>query len=124
MSFYCPDCQRPTLEIGLRMELPSDSRSDEIAVQIVTCSACGFAGVGVYEESRRGALDSESWDHTVYRMPPAALEQLRQALRRCPDPANPRCPCESHQRLGRRNETGRWVGPEGLGPSFALVRAR
>ena len=55
MSFACPECLTKSLKITAKLELPPDSRSDEITVQVVACSRCGFAGVAVYEESRRGA---------------------------------------------------------------------
>jgi hypothetical protein len=50
--------------------LPADDQWDEIAVQDLRCSSmgCGFRGIAVYEESRRGALDSECVVHTGYGM--------------------------------------------------------
>ena len=42
MSFVCPECRGASLEIGPRMQLPSDSRSDDIAVQVVQCARCDF----------------------------------------------------------------------------------
>jgi hypothetical protein len=59
MSFVGPECHANSLAITQSIELPPDGRSDEISLQIVACQACGFAGTAVYEESRRGALDSE-----------------------------------------------------------------
>jgi hypothetical protein len=110
MPLQCPLCFHSTLKIADRIELPPDSRSDEIALQIVTCSQCGFAGIAVYEESRRGALDSESVDHVAYRISPADLQAIRAAIRKCPAPRDSRCGCASHQRLGRRDSSGRWNG--------------
>ena len=66
MSFVCPECRGASLEIGPRMQLPSDSRSDDIAVQVLQCARCDFRGVAIYEESRRGA--SDSWQHFGYHL--------------------------------------------------------
>lgn len=118
MTLACPDCGG-SLAIRSRIELPSDSRSDEIAVQILECPACNFKGVGVYEESRRGAEDS--WDHTSHRLPAGELEALAGQIARCPNPADARCGCPTHAALGRRDESGRWAGVEGLG-SAAPIR--
>ncbi len=68
MPFQCPECSTKTLKITHKLELPPDSRSDEITLQIIECSGCGFGGIAVYEESRRGALDDDSFDHTGYRV--------------------------------------------------------
>lgn len=93
-----------------RIELPPDSRSDEITLQILACSACRFAGVGVYQESRRGRLDDESVDHVAYRLSPADLKDIRKAIRACPHPRDSRCQCPSHHKLGSRDASGRWNG--------------
>jgi len=113
MPFACPDCRRMELRIGLRIELPSDSRSDEIAVQIVECSGCGFRGGAIYEESRRGALNSESWEHSGYLMAKSDVDALAALIRQCREPADRRCRCKSHQMLGQKDSSGRWVGLKG-----------
>lgn len=108
MSFVCPKCPRGSVKITSSIELPPDSRSDEINVQIVTCSQCGFRGLAVYEESRRGALDSESVDHRGYYVEPAMLSSIQKLMKRCPEPRNIRCHCTAHRILNRANEFGRW----------------
>jgi Zn ribbon nucleic-acid-binding protein len=109
VPFLCPACSRHgTLSIKRRIELPPDSRSDEIALQIVECSDCGFAGIAVYEESRRGPLGTETFHHTGYRLTRNDLRALRKAIRSCPDPTNSRCPCPAHQRLSQTDASGRW----------------
>jgi len=109
LPFTCPDCSRPgSLRITLRIELPPDSRSDEITLQVVECSDCGFAGIAVYEESRRGSLGSETWNHTGYHLPKAELRDLRKMMKSCPDPTNPRCTCAAHQYLSPTDAAGRW----------------
>jgi len=109
VPFTCPDCSRAgSLRITLRIELPPDSRSDEIALQVVECSDCGFAGIAVYEESRRGPLDTETWDHTGYHLPKTELRDLRKTIRSCHHPTNPRCSCAAHQRLSQTDASGRW----------------
>ena len=82
MTFLCPSCSRPDLNIIRRIELPPDDQWDEIAVQELACSAsgCGFKGIAVYEESRRGALDSECVVHTGYAMsPPGSAPDIQRA---------------------------------------------
>lgn len=109
MPFLCPECATPkSLRIVLKLELPSDSRSDEITLQVIECSRCDFAGIAVYEESRRGALGDESFDHTGYRVRTKVLKALKKAIRQCPEPNNWRCECSTHRTLGRKDASGRW----------------
>jgi len=109
MPFACPECsQRKSLRIALKIELPPDSRSDEIALQVVECSQCGFGGVAVYEESRRGALGSESFHHIGYRVSRDDLKALRKTIKGCPEPSNWRCKCSAHRALSRKDASGRW----------------
>lgn len=111
MSFLCPDCSTPkSLRIVSKLELPPDSRSDEITLQVVECSHCGFEGIGVYEESRRGSLDDDSFDHFGYYVDRDDLDDVKKAIKRCPKPGNWRCGCAAHRRFGRRDEAGRWNG--------------
>ncbi len=119
MPFRCPQCHSPaSLEIARSIELPPDSRSDEITLQVVECSGCGLRAIAVYEESRRGRLDSECWEHSGYQVSFAALERLDRLIDACPDPHNPRCVCPSHRILAgadeRRSPYGRWRGLEEL----------
>ena len=123
MPFFCPECGSGSLEIARRMEFPSDCRSDEIALQIVECPGCQFLGVAVYEESRRGALDSESVDHRGYRAKREDIELLVRAMEQCPEPENPKCQCPSHRFLGETKPQGQWqrwiglrIGHEGTFP--------
>jgi hypothetical protein len=109
MPFLCPECSsHGSLEISHKIELPPDSRSDEICLQIVKCSECDFEGIAVYEESRRGRLDEESVQHTGYRVSKGDLQSLRKAIRGCPKPRNWRCRCRAHQKLSRTDASGRW----------------
>jgi hypothetical protein len=111
MNFKCPRCFGPdTLEILDSIALPADSRSDEIALQIVGCGRCGLQGLAVYEESRRGSLFSESWEHNGYLVSEAEFEKIRSLIGICPDPENARCSCPAHHRLERRDANGRWKG--------------
>ena len=114
MPFLCPNCSshQRSLKIKARIELPPDSRSDEITLQIVECSQCRFTGIAVYEESRRGALDSESFTHVGYRVSAQDVRKLRRMIRQCPEPDNRRCGCPVHQELGSRDSSGRWNGLE------------
>ncbi len=107
--FICPECgEVGSLNITSAIDIEYDSRSDEISLQLIECSACGFRGVAVYEESRRGSLDSECTDHYGYKMDKAEIESLIALISRCPRPRDESCACETHKTLNRRNETGRW----------------
>lgn len=110
MSFVCPDCLAPgALKITLVMDFDSDARSDDISLQIVECAECRFQGVAVYEESRRGAIDSESVDHRGYRVAKDDLQALIKTMRQCPRPRDSDCQCSAHAALDRR-EAGYWRG--------------
>ncbi len=63
MSFICPCCSEPRLEITASKELGPDSSSDEQSLQIIACTSCGFSGMALYEESRRGSFGSEHVRH-------------------------------------------------------------
>lgn len=92
------------------LELPADSRSDEITLQIVKCKRCGFAAVAVYEESRRGSLGEEAVDHRGYTIGASDLKALKKKISQCPSPRSATCACPIHQQLGRRDQSGRWNG--------------
>ena len=98
------------LKIVQTLVLPPDSRSDDIILQVIKCAQCGFKGLAVYEESRRGALDSESWSHTAYRVASQDLKSVVAAIRACPAPRDPKCQCDTHHQLGSRDRSGRWNG--------------
>lgn len=116
MAFYCPQCRTGgTLNIERVLELPADSRSDEIAVQLVACVVCGFRGAAVYEESRRGRLDSDCYEHSGLELPREEYEALRGLILACPEPRNTNCMCEAHRTLGAQNASGIWIGLERLG---------
>lgn len=84
MSFDCPSCQtNGSLEIITGVDLASDERSDEIAIQIIECKHCGKRGMGIYEESRRGALNEEHWSHTGYWLNEDSKIQLELLLGAC-----------------------------------------
>lgn len=106
--FICPHCDSPTLAIAQSISLPPDARSDDIDLQIVQCTMCQFAAMAVYEESRRGGLDSDDWNHTGYHVPLSVIEEIASLIRQCPDPQKPRCRCYSHDRLGDHTTEGYW----------------
>lgn len=115
MPFLCPECSTSqSLKINAKIELPPDSRSDEITLQIVECSRCRFAGIAVYEESRRGALDDESFSHVGYRVSARDLGTLKRTIAQCPEPNNWRCGCSAHQTLSKKDVGGRWNGLQGI----------
>ena len=127
MSFNCPECHtKGVLKISHSIELPPDARSDEIALQLVVCSevSCGFRGAAIYEESRRGALDTDHWDHTGYRISSEVFDALSAVIGQCHDPSNASCQCQTHQVLGRTSSAGRWQPPEGIewGSAFLILK--
>ena len=123
MSFICPECSGGRMRIAASLELPPDRWWDEITLQVVECPDCGFRGAAVYEESRRGALDSEAWNHRGLRLDEATLRTLIQDVAACPEPRNAACRCAAHQRWGRTDAAGRWAGvPESAG-GFPLTPA-
>jgi Zn ribbon nucleic-acid-binding protein len=122
MSFICPDCAGSRLRIASSLELPPDRWWDEITLQVVECPACGFRGAAVYEESRRGALDSEAWSHRGLRLAEPLLQTLIEDVAACPDLRKADCRCGTHQKWGRTDAAGEWTGlPEREG--FPLTPA-
>jgi len=124
MGFFCPSCRSAHgLEIRQSIALPPDSRSDEIMVQVLACRECKYEAAAVYEESRRGELGSEAWNHTGYRASHAALWRLMNLISACPTPKMAGCQCASHRRLGRRSQRGTWNALDDfdLGAPFGLV---
>jgi hypothetical protein len=115
MPLNCPVCSIDrSLKIVLAMALPPDNRSDDIILQVVRCSQCGFRGLAVYQESRRGALDSESWEHIAYQVPTSDVKAISSVIRSCPAPKDQRCQCAAHLKLGQRDAGGRWCGLQEL----------
>ena len=112
MAFQCPNCGgKKTLRIINSIELAADMRSDEISLQVLHCKNCKFEALGVYEESTRGALISESVDHYGYKCEPEQMRFVKSLIKRCPAPKNARCSCKSHQELNQRDSSGRWIKP-------------
>jgi hypothetical protein len=123
VPFQCPSCSSPrSLGITSKIELPPDARWDEIALQVVRCSRCDFWGLAVYEESRRGALDSEIVHHTGYYVKDEDLRSIQRLIQKCPRSMDPRCGCSIHRKLGRKDPDGYWDGLSGiqLGLSFDM----
>lgn len=109
MTFKCPKCQSK-LKIDSCLDIPYDSRSDEISLQILRCEKCPFSCIAIYEESRRGAIDSECVDYNAYKLEASEVERLAQLISKCPNPRNPDCPCPIHMELGKQDKDGRWIG--------------
>jgi hypothetical protein len=68
------------MKISSKIKLPPDNRSDEIAVQILTCSKCNFQGIAVYEESRRGSFDYDSFSHQGYFVASDLLNDVKDVI--------------------------------------------
>ena len=123
-GYICPECGAGELRLVAGLEIGADSRSDEITVQVAECGSCGRRAAAVYEESRRGRLDSEAWNHTGYRMDADRAAELLALILGCPRPNDSGCTCSAHLRLGVMDQSGRWVELAGWAPgdAFALRR--
>lgn len=128
MPFRCPDCGKPDLTICGRIELRSDSKWDEIALQLLRCGSCEFRGIATYLENRWGALDSEVYYHNGYRATAQLRNRVVELIEACPDPDSVKCECPSCKELNVTNANGAWnwleredVARE-LGEIFEIVR--
>ena len=108
MPFICPECSSNSMRIKLNIELPPDNRSDEISAQVLRCIKCDFRGLGVYEESRRGALHSESVYHRGYYVSPKILNEIERTIKQCKQPRNSQCLCSAHNYFRKFDFNGRW----------------
>jgi predicted RNA-binding Zn-ribbon protein involved in translation (DUF1610 family) len=105
--FICPECDNPAMIIEHSMEMPPDAQWDDLFLQTLHCSACGFEGIAILCESRRGRLDDETSDHTGYRY--AEARSLRSIVESCPDPGDHSCGCAAHRELGKTDDKGYWL---------------
>lgn len=101
MPFVCPACSGESLKIALALELPPSDYDDEITLQTVLCESCGFRGLAVYRENRRGSMERSSWHHRGYEVGDEELTSLSRLLSLCPSPGDPRCGCPTHAELSR-----------------------
>jgi hypothetical protein len=111
IAFQCPDClDLKALKIIQAIELPPDNRSDEITLQIIECTNCSFTGFAVYEESRRGRIEGESFSHIGFKAKHESVSRLRLLIQNCPNPKTIYCDCDTHQMLTTKDQSGRWNG--------------
>ncbi len=110
MAVDCPYCGRG-LTSHVALALPGDSRSDEIRFQLFFCRDCQRGSLGAYEESRRGSLESEAWDQSIYPVSEQGWRYWHQLTAGCPDTEDENCQCCAHQELRRYGEQGRWQRP-------------
>ena len=106
MAFKCPACEGGSLKIELSMELPPGD-VDETSVQMVKCENCGFRGIAVYEESRRGSMSSDSFWHMGFEVSDEDLQFVQNGFRLCPARSNQNCQCETHLAWAKRPWPGR-----------------
>ena len=78
MSFFCPKCKMYRLEIVESIKVEPGPSDDDKSIQAVRCP-CGFEGIAVYEESRRGADDAVN--HTGYFVPENKTVELEKAIK-------------------------------------------
>lgn len=97
-KFLCPQCGAYGLKILQAMDLPPDNRSDDVILQIVECNSCSFKGLSLYEESRRGGMDSESWEHTGFWTTDAAVTEVETFFSQCSTLRDKRCGCDAHKK--------------------------
>ena len=111
MAFACPQCKtHNSLEIIASIELLPDRDSEEITLQVVSCTICGFKSLALYEESRRSFYEGEDWKHIGYWVSPDAVESVMAAIRSCPDPFNAFCKCHAHTVLAEGDPHDVWKG--------------
>jgi predicted RNA-binding Zn-ribbon protein involved in translation (DUF1610 family) len=108
MSFKCPKCLGASMKITSSIELPPDNRSDEITLQTLKCTKCGFTGLGIYEETRRDNLDKESIHHHGIYIDNLIYKSIKKSIRQCPKPKESDCHCKTHNTLNQVNKFGRW----------------
>lgn len=77
MSFLCPQCKKYTLEIKKTIKAVPGSMDDEKSIQLIACP-CGFEGIAVYEESRRGA--ESVFNHDGYVAPTDLVSKLKEKM--------------------------------------------
>jgi hypothetical protein len=111
------------MEVVGSLELPADSWWDEITLQALACTRCAFRGLAVYEESRRGALDSEAVNHRGHRVKGDAVTALLAGIAACPAPRDSSCRCAAHAKWGRADTFGQWLGVPDSIADFPLVPA-
>ena len=109
-AFLCPQCRECSLMISAHLEIPPDRDWDEITLQLVDCANCGLGALGVFHESRRGRLDSDTWSHTGYRLDPQDLQRVAMIIANCPRPHDINCLCSAHLELGLTNSKLQWDG--------------
>lgn len=108
MPFKCPKCLGASMKITSSIELPPDSRSDEITVQTIKCTKCGFTGLEIYEETRRGSLNEDCIHNYGIYIDNLTYESMKKTFRQCPKPKESDCQCKTHHSLNQVNEFGRW----------------
>jgi hypothetical protein len=121
----CPDCSDArTVSRSAAIELRPDNFWDEIFLNLVACSACGFRGAIVALESRgHGGLGDDTDDTTGYRLDPSSFESIRASIERCPGPGRRQCECGTHRDLVLASTWGFLKGYESMG-TFPVRAAR
>lgn len=97
-----------SLGIAPGIELPPDCGSGEIAFQVIECFQCDFAGIAIYEESRRGAFRSESFHQIRNRVSREYLKALTKTIAERTEPGNWRYGYPAHHGFSRKDASGWW----------------
>ena len=124
MHWNCPKCQDRKLEAHPTkvLQLDGDAWSDEISLQLAVCQSCCQQFVLVYQESRRGSLDSDCFSHEGYWLDSQTAAELERWVTLCPDRHSSLCRCCAHVHFSRVDSAGRWLGLAGfsVGPHFIV----
>ena len=119
--WICPRCEKPALKLYASIELSPDASSDEITLQVLECEKCSANGLGVYEESRRGA--SEVWFHSYYGCDRIFASEIANRIRMCPTPRLSGCDCATHRVLGAQSSGGVWLRLTNVGEGLTAGSA-
>ncbi len=76
LNIKCPNCSSFGAGIESSKDLGRNGYSDEVSIHLIKCQ-CGSEFVGHYEESRRGHLNSESFNYWGYGFDDELLKSIK-----------------------------------------------
>ncbi len=76
-----PGLPKTFIEGKKTVDVNPDDKYDEIALRIINCQTYPLKIIGIYKESRRGALNGETVHHVGYRARDEQISQLRKDMR-------------------------------------------
>ncbi|MGE5549287.1 MAG: hypothetical protein ACM3ZC_02000 [Bacteroidota bacterium] len=96
MAFFCPYCRKAQLTAVGRFHCSSRARGVDV-LQLMFCDHCGLHVLGLGGESSAGAMPEQ----LGYIVEKRFWTEMHLIWACCPDPHNPDCDCQAHQRLSR-----------------------